>query len=1027
MKTKFNGFLTLLLAFVVQITFAQEQTVSGTVVDENNIPLPGATVLIKGTTTGTSTDFDGKYSINANNGDTLSFSYVGYATQDIVVASNSINVNLLPDNTLEEVVVTALGVVRKQEDITYANEVVKADQVNQAANANAIQALAGKVSGLQINQTGSGVNPNKDIVLRGFASVSGGNGALIVIDDVISTTGTFNNLDPNIIESINVLKGPVGAALYGPRGGNGVLIITTKKGTKGGKLVVDIKSTVSFEEIAYLPQRQDRFGQGYQGDWDWTEQTSWGPEYDGSTQVVGIPFPTSNDWRYGVYEHREDHIESFFDTGIETQNTVTLSAGNADGYANFTANRVDTKGLTPGDERIKNFFNFNAGKKMGKFNLKGIARYTTTKTDVANGNSYFDLSQSASNIDINQFDSGSNRDHWTLYANSPFWNIDNRRTIGRSSRFEGVLDLGYELNDNINFVLRSSVNEVKNDSYGYINEFIETDPYILALSDINIASAYSSTSNSTRNLYTDLLANFNYDLTENISFTGLLGYNQTETTFGQKQISGSGFAIPGFYHVNNLALVDDPTEFYSKQRSQSIMGSAEFGYKNYGTILLTGRNTYTSTLSEDNRSRFYPSASFSFVPTNAFSNIKGKILNKAKIYGGWTQVANATSVAPYDINERAFAPTGFPFSGAGNSFISVRNLTDFNLVPELVTTMEIGGNFDMLKINGTSRINLDVAYSYQTNEDQIFNITPSSTSGIDGAQINVGSTTTNAFEIDLGFTPVKTENWKWNGRIGFSTYETIVDKVTDLSNAVTNDSFSSNSAANGNNAGTASIVAQEGEVWPSIQGFAYVRDDEGRIVLDANGNAVRSSELSILGKVTPDYILNFNTSVTYKNLTLGATLDYRTGHQFYSGIADNYAFTGSSVESAINGREPFLFPNSTIQGSGTTNTSVLTGGTTYADFQTYFTSNYAYFDENFILDATAIKLRELALTYDFKTKALDAMGLSKLSIGIAGRNLYTWLPKENRQYNDPEFGNGLNYYSTTPPTRSYAFSVNLSF
>lgn len=1017
MKTKFNGFLTLLLAFVVQITFAQEQTVSGTVVDENNIPLPGATVLIKGTTTGTSTDFDGKYSIDANNGDTLSFSYVGYATQDIVVSSNAINITLQPDNTLEEVVVTALGVVRKQEDITYANEVVDSDEVNQAANANAIQALAGKVSGLQINTTGSGVNPNKDIILRGFASVSGDNNALIVIDDVISTSGTFNNLDPNIIESVNVLKGPVGAALYGSRAGNGVIIVTTKKGTKDGKLTVDIKSTLSFQDIAYLPQRQDRFGQGYQGDWDWTEQTSWGPEYDGSTQVVGIPYPTSSDWRYGVYEHREDHIESFFDTGIEDQNTITISGGNADGYANFTANRLNTEGLVPGDFRTKNFFNFSAGKKVGKWSVKGIARYATTKSDQANGNSYFDLSQSASNIDIQAFSSGQNRDHWTLYADSPFWNVKNRRSLGKTTRFEGIIDLGYEINDHINVILRSSVNDFKNNSYGYVNEFIETDPYITALSNTNISSAYSSTSSGSRSMYTDLITNFKYDLTEDISFNGLLGYNQTETTTFEKQITGNGFTIPGWYHVSNLENVDDPTEFTSKLRTQSVMASAEFGYKNFGTLLLTGRNDWSSTLSKDARSIFYPSVSFSFVPTNAFESIKGNILNKAKIYGGWVSVANANTVQPYDINERAFAPTGFPFAAnSGNSFIAVSSLTDVNIVPEVVTTLEIGGNFDFLKVNGMSRINLDVAYSYQTNSDQIFSITPSSASGLVGATVNVGKTTTNAFELDLGFTPVKTENWEWNARIGYSTYETIVDEVTDLSNSVTTRS-----------SGTAGIVAQVGEVWPSIQGYAYERDDEGRVILDSSGNPLRSSDLSILGQVTPDYTININTSVSYKNLTLGATLDYRTGHQFYSGIADNYAFTGNSIESAINGREPFLFPNSTVQGSGTTNTTVLTGGTTYADYQTYFNSNYAYFDENFVLDATALKLRELALTYDFKNKALDAMGLSKLSIGIAGRNLYTWLPKENRQYNDPEFGTGLSGYSTTPPTRSYAFSVNLAF
>jgi len=863
------------------------------------------------------------------------------------------------------------------------------------------------------------VNPNTQIILRGYGSVSGGNDALIVIDDVISTAGTFGSLDPNIIESVNVLKGPVGAALYGSSGGNGVIIVTTKKGSKEGKLTIDLKTTKTLETIAYLPNRQDRFGQGYQGDLDWTDQGSWGPEYDGSQQVVGIPFPTSSDWRLGTYEHIDDHISPFFNTGIEDQYTISLAAGNAkDGYANLSVNHVDTEGLVPGDERVRNFFNFSAGKKLGKWNIKGIARYTAVDSDTANGNSYFDLSQSASNIDITRFSSGNNRDHWTLYADSPYWNLRNRRTDAESNRFEGILDLSYAVNDNINVVLRSGVNSFSSNSVAFRNAYNETDPYILNLFDTSIGSAYSSTGSYSRRLYTDLLTNFNYELSENISFNGLLGYNMTGSEFVQRQITGSDFAIEGFYDVSNLNLVDDPTEDKSKRRSQSLMASAEFGYKNFLTVLLTGRNDWLSQISKENRSAFYPSASVSFVPTNAFTDIKGKWLNSAKIYGGWTQVATGNAVSPYSINQRAFSPTGFPFNGTGNSFVSVSSLTDQNIVPETVTTIEVGTNLDMLKVNGIPRINLDVAYSHQTNEDQILGVTPSSTSGLQSASINVGSTTTNAFEIDLGFTPIKTENWEWNARVGYSTYETIVDKVTDQSDRVSTTTI---------DGATRAIVAQVGEVFPAIAGTAYTRDEEGRIVIGADGNPIRSSELKILGQVAPDYTINFNTNVKYKGFTLGATLDYRTGHQFYSGIANNYAFIGASVESAVNGRKPFILPNSTVQGSGVTNTTVLTGGNTAASFQNYFADVYRSIDENFVFDATAIKIREVALSYSFNQNVLDKIGLTKLNVGIAGRNLYTFLPKENRGYNDPEIGGGLSNYSTTPPTRSFALSVNVAF
>jgi hypothetical protein len=226
---------------------------------------------------------------------------------------------------------------------------------------------------------------------------------------------------------------------------------------------------------------------------------------------------------------------------------------------------------------------------------------------------------------------------------------------------------------------------------------------------------------------------------------------------------------------------------------------------------------------------------------------------------------------------------------------------------------------------------------------------------------------------------------------------------------------------------TVGIVAQEGEVYPSLSGTTYTRDESGRVVVDADGNPVISSDVSILGKTTPDYILNFNTSVKYKGFTLGATLDYRTGHVFYSNIANNFAFIGASVESAVNGREPFIFPNSTVQGTGTANTSVFTGGNSAASFQNYFADIYRSVDENFVIDATALKIREIALSYDFKPTHLKSIGLTKLEIALAGRNLYTFLPRSNRQYNDPEFGSGISNYSVTPPTRSFAISINAAF
>jgi len=1023
MKTKFNGILTLLLAFVVQLTFAQEKTISGTVVDETNLPLPGATVVIKGTTTGAATDIDGKYSISANKGDVLSFSYAGYLSQEATIAeSNTIDIALEPDS-LEEVVITALGIKRKVDAVTSSNQVVKAETLTQANNPDVVQGLAGKVSGLQINTTSTGLTPNTDIILRGTSSISGGNNALIVIDNVISTSGTLSSLDPNSIESVNVMKGASGAALYGSQGGNGVIIVTTKQGTKdGSKFTIDLNSSTTFEEVAFLPQRQDRFGQGWEGELDWTDQGAWGPEFDGSTQVVGMPYPGITDWRFGAYEHIEDNIKPFFDTGVTYQNSVSLASGDKDGYINLSANKQDVEGLVPGNTYHKEFFNLNASKKAGKFQVGGVVRYITDKTDRAANGTYQRLSQGATNIRVQDYSSGDNRDNWTLYATSPYWSLKNQRAVTESNRAEVQGNIQYFLNDNIDIVLRSSANIYESNTLSHNNGFVDSE--VILGTDRTILSRFDKSKFSSRRLYSDLLVNFDYDLTDDLNLKTTVGGNLGEISFDDLRLGGQDLTIPGIYSIDNISGEPD-NKFQNEglERTAAVYAAPSLDYKNYLFLNLTGRYEWTSTLSEDNRGFFYYSGGLSFVPTKAFPSIKGKAIQKLKLSASYTTTGNANGVSAYDINRRAVQAGGFPYNGL-NSFIQSTNATDADLVNEFVYTSEFNINADLLKINNKSRISLDFAYYIQNNQDQILGTSPSYASGLTNATINVGETETKGFEIDLGLTPVKTDNIEWNLNVGYSTAETMVKKVTDTSDEVLTRFYQSGSGAQ---VGTVGVYAIEGEEYPIIKGTAYTRDDAGRIVLDANGNPIRSSDLSIIGKLNPDYILNFGTNLTYKNFKLNAVLDYRTGHSFFSNVASNLNEIGGTVESAQNGRNSFLFPNSTVQGSNVTNTNVLTGGATAADFQSYVQSNYGYFDENFVLDATAVKLRELSLTYNVSSKLLEKTFINKLEVGVSGRNLYTWLPRENRGYNDPELGTGLGNYGQTPPTRSYTVSLNLAF
>lgn len=1024
MKISISKMLTLLLLLVVQLTLAQEKTVSGTVSDASGFPVPGVNVLVKGTTTGTQTDFDGNYTLNTSTGSILVFSYLGLKTQEITVGeSNFINVTMVEDTeSLDEVIITAVGIKRKPDEITTAYENLKAEEIVAANNPDAVQSLAGKVSGLQINTTNTGVNPSTTIRLRGTRSLSGSNSALVVIDNVISSATILSDLDPEIIESINILKGPNGAALYGSRGGNGVIIVTTKKGSQDvGKLNINVSSTLTMEDIAFLPQLQDRYGKGYWGEIDAFDQGSWGPEYDGSLQPVGLPYPTVSDFRYGIYEFRKDNMKDFFNTGITLQNTVSLSGGSSDGFYSLSANRRITEGIIPSDEYKKDFLALSAGKTFGKFSVSGNARFTNEDQNVSNG-VYGQLAQLPSDVNILDFSSGDNGDHWTAFGDSPYWVRDNQRTVSENTRSDLSAELSYQFNDHISAVLRSNVVTNSGKGFTYVNDYVAE--YTITGDGRDIQSSLSVTSNNSRTLYTDLIANFNYDLTEDIGLKSLIGFNATESKGFSQTTAGDILTLPGLYTVENISSGITVSDFSSKTRQQAVFANVDLSYKDFLYLNLTGRQEWDSRLQSPGRDIgdigfFYYSAGVSFIPTKAFPEIKTDFLHKAKVSGGYVKTANISALGPHDLFDTGFRPAAFPYPGGVNSFIIPSSTFDNAIEPEFISTYEVNLNLELLKRAGIPRITLDGSYSFYTNDNQILSASVSSSTSVFSAGINVGETQTNAYELDLGLTPIKTDDFRWNLNFGYASQKTIATKITDDSDIL--------------GSGSPGIYAIQGQEFPLIRGSAYERDDQGRVVLNPDGSPRTASGLKVLGKTTPDYILNFGTEVTYKGFRLSAVADFRTGHVFYSNIYNNLTGQGRSFITAENGRGYFIFPNSTVQGSGTTNTDVLTGPSyggpsAYAQYQSFVQSgDFTGIDENFVLDATAFKLREVAISYTLPSKALENIFIEGLSVGISGRNLLVVLPKENRGYNDPEIGSGIGGYGQTPPTKFYSMNVKLNF
>ncbi|MES2864316.1 MAG: SusC/RagA family TonB-linked outer membrane protein [Bacteroidota bacterium] len=1014
MRKKLNQLTLLLFLLATQLFQAQEKNVTGKVTDPKGQALIGASVVVKETGSGTQTDIDGSFTIKASPTQTLVISYLGSKTREVSAGSSNLNIKLEDDTqVIEGVVITALGIKRKPDEITSSTQVIKSSELNQAKATNAAIGLVGKVSGLQINTVNNGVNPSTRIQLRGFRSISGNNEALIVINGVVSTAGAFTELNPEIIESINIMKGSSGAALYGSQGSNGVIIVTTKKGTKNSeKFRATLNSSFTFEELAYVPEVQTRFGQGYQGAQDFTENTNWGPELDGTLQPTGLAqtlYP---------YSARKDNIKDFFTTGSTALNSIAVSSGDENGYMNFSIGNQRTEGIIPGDVFKKNNFSLSAGKTAGKLSINGNMRYTASNANTAGGVDgaiYSSLLQVPVNVPVGEFSHGDNAAHWTYWELSPYWRLKNERRQTKTQTFEGVAELNYKFNKNISAIYRGSFRSASANSTRFFNGY--THPVVYWGSPINNPSTYFVGNDNSRRIYSDLMLNFDYELTKDITFKANVGNNITNFETNGMSMQGQNLIVPGVYNISNITGNATPDDFKSRQRGYAYFINTDLGYKDFLFLNLTGRKEWTSVLSKDNNSFEYGSAGFSFIPTKAFENFGGDVLDYMKLSASIVKVGNAV-VNPYDINDRFGAATGagFPYADI-NSFAQNLSITDKNLVNEDNISKEVNLNLEFFK----RRITFDASYYSSDNTNQIIEISPSTTSGANTATINVGETKSTGLELDLGLTPIKTKNFSWDFKLSYSAPKTTVTKVSESTKEVPVGQF----------VGTVGIKAIEGQQFPMIVGTGYQRDEYGNVVIDAStGDPLKESN-KMLGKTTPDYILGFTTNMKYKNIKLSAVFDYRTGHVFYAGTKDDLIQNGSDVVTAENGRQPFIFPNSVIEtspGVFTPNTSVATSGD-----QNYYTGIYREIDENYILDATAFKCREIALSYDFSKKVLGKTFIDALSIGFNVRNAFMVLPKQNRNYTDPEFsfttGNnvGLSTSAQGPSTRTYGFNVNISF
>ena len=1073
MRTKFNGILTLLLAFVVHISFAQEKTISGAVTDQDNLPLPGVNIVIVGTTTGTQTDFDGNYSISASEGQTLLFTYIGQTDISRTVgADNTINVQMTEDaQALEEVVVTAFGIKRNPKQLGYAVSQVAADELTENSEPDLIRSLSGKVAGVNVNLSTGVAGAANQINIRGQTTIGGATQPLIIVDGVaydnsqVTTSNQtlggggyesgLSSLDANDIASVSVLKSIAAAALYGSRATNGVIVITTKSGSPQGslssKLNVNVTSGTYFETIANLPEYQNTYGNGTNFNYA-NANGSWGPRFDALETIPTWPnllaaFPDllgpTVPW-----EAQPNNVANLFRTGFVLDNSVNLSYGGEDGNFSLTLSDLNQEGYIP-----NNSYNKTTMSTGGNFKLKN-------GLNIGASLSYSDTGQVGGFYGENQFPGSSSsfaRALWLGRAwntdlpfesptgasvtpnngwDHPLWSWKHDQIITNTTRTVGNLNFSFPINDNISTSFRVGFNRYD-------------------LNRVQIRDAQSRASLATGGTVSDIdfvnediestfLVNFDYSLTDDIGLTALIGGNILQNSTENFAVTGTTFISPDIVSLSNT--VSQAIDFDSSTRERTVGAFAELGlsYKDYLFLTGTARNDWSSTLPKDNRSYFYPSVSSSFIITDAFK-IESDVLTFAKLRAGY---AKAGRSAPAEFLNTTFA-TGTPF----NTIPVVGNrvsLGDQEITPEFTEEIEIGTDLEFFK----RRIILDFSWYKKTTTDLISPVSVPSSSGFTTLNTNIGEMENKGVEIGLKLVPIRTENFKWDLNTVFTKNDNVVTELVEGLDRI---------LLEGNGPQVPHIIP--GQPFGIFYGTQFARDAGGNFIIDpATGYVFNGSgdEVTgtygapgfgengnrgvngIIGDPNPDFKMSFINSFSFKNFSLSAQFDWREGGDVQS--TSIQSFLGRGVTKDTEDRErTHIIPGF----YGDANGNLLTDGsgsnipnTTQLDTNAlYFTSGgpSGTFGQNAVneasvYDGTVYRLRELSLRYNVPSKWLDKTPFGKITLSVLGNNLWFFAPNVPKYSNfDPEvtsFGSsriqGVEI-AAAPTAKRYGFKLNLTF
>ena len=1047
--------LLITILSMVIITYAQTRSVSGKILDETGAPVPFATVTEQGTTNSVSANESGSFTIQLrNSSSSLIVTATGFTSLTINPSdASSIRLTRDVEQMQEVIVTTALGVQRQAKALGYSTSKIDNAELTKVKSVNVQQGLAGKVSGLNITTTNNGVFENTKIMLRGLRSLTGNNQPLLVLDGTPVSIGYLSSINPNDVADVNILKGASGAAIYGPDGVNGVIIVNTKKGTRN-KPLITLSSAYQVSKVGFLPKRQREFGNGSSVDqfgqplYNPYENFSYGDRFDGTMRILGVPIEDGSEQMVKYEAQKEDQMRKFFNEhGAVFQNDVSFAT--QDFYISFQDAQI--KGMVPNDENRRTSFRFNASKEYNRFKASFNIGYIQSNYDVMSqngfagryasaysGSIYNLVLQVAPHVPLSDYKDWRNS-KWAQYSNyyneyspNPYWAIDNHRSIGRTDDLLGSLDLKYEIASWLQATARVGTNFTLDAYKTEISPIVVTD-WAKEHRDNTTYNNIPGIVGDEQDMSSRINGEFFLTGKKNVSDFGisyLAGTSVRQNYAKEMIVQGNNLVVPYLFNISNRTGEVDATEENEKYRLTSLFGSLSLNYKSWAFVEVTGRNDWDSRLSVVNNSYFYPGVNASIVLSDAMPSLKSNnIISYAKIRGSVSKSGNV-NLNPYSLQSTYAAAGGFPY-GNLPGFTAQGTTVDPNLKPEFVNSREVGIELGFLR----NRINFDATYYNQRNTDQILTIQQSYATGFANKLANTADFKNYGFELDLKLTPLVNLgearfDLKLNATYNDNEILRLADDINEL--AIGGSTGFIQLKAGAPDAFNYAIVGQPAFVFKLSD---YERDPLGRVIVDpVTGNPSLSDSLVVMGRSLPKWMVGVVPSFSWKSLSIGMTWDYKTGHHAYHGLGSDMDGYGISARSAQYGRERFVFPNSVYwDGSKyveNTDRQVSSGG---IGFWGDDASN-AQIGTNYFTSAAAWRLRELAISYDLP-KSIIGNGkiLQKATISLIGRNLLLFLPDSN-QWTDPEF----NYSSTnntlgvssvfqTPSARTFGANVTLTF